>query len=55
MTVEAVKMKLSTHCGTLAADMRLQLRMPGGAPAALLSEGHRMLGYYSPQDGCGPT
>lgn len=52
MTVEAVKAKLSTHCGTPAADMRLHLRTPHGGRAALLSEDHRMLGFYSPQDGC---
>ncbi|KAK9843543.1 hypothetical protein WJX81_008120 [Elliptochloris bilobata] len=51
MTVEAVKAKLSTHCGTPAADMRLQLHAPGGGPAASLCENHRMLGFYSPQDG----
>jgi hypothetical protein len=52
MTVEALKLKLATHCGTPAADMRLQLRAPSGAPAAALCDDRRMLGYYSPQDGC---
>ena len=52
MTVEALKLKLATHCGTPAADMRLQLRAPSGAPAAALCDDRRMLGYYSPQDWC---
>ena len=52
MTMEAVKAKLSTHCGTPVMDMRLHLRTPGGGRVALLSEDHRMLGFYSPQDGC---
>lgn len=55
MPVEAVKAKLSTHCGTTTGDMRLQLLDEGNRLVATLSDDQRLLGYYSPADGCGPS
>ena len=52
MTVDAAKFKLSSHCGTPASDMVLQLKNSAGALVATLLEGQRKLGYFSPQDGC---
>lgn len=51
MTIEAVKSKVSTHCGTNPEDMRLSLKDESGVIIAQLNEGHRVLGYYSPYDG----
>lgn len=50
MTVEAVKTKLITHCGTSASAMILQLKDEGGNIIATLSS-EKKLGYYSPHDG----
>lgn len=52
MTVEAVKLKLSSHCGTSASDMVLQLKTGAGDLVATLTEPSRKLGFFSPQDGC---
>ena len=52
MTVEAAKIKLSSHCGTPASDMVLQLKDGAGALVATLLESQRKLGFFSPQDGC---
>ena len=51
MTVDAVKYKLSTHCGTPATDMLLQLRDNSGSLIAILADSYRKLGFYSPRDG----
>jgi hypothetical protein len=51
MTVDTAKFKLSSHCGTPAGDMVLQLKNGAGALVATLLEGQRKLGYFSPQDG----
>ena len=51
MTVDAVKYKLSSHCGTPATDMLLQLRNSNGSLISVLTDSHRKLGFYSPQDG----
>lgn len=51
MTVEAVKIKLSTHCGTTTSDMILQLKDSSGKLVAILTEPHRKLGFFSPEDG----
>lgn len=51
MSVEAVKIKLGSHCGTAASDMILQLKDSSGRLVAVLSEPHRKLGFYSPEDG----
>lgn len=50
MSIEAVKIKLITHCGTSAASMQLQLKDQRGAVVAHMQDGHK-LGYYSPCDG----
>jgi tubulin-folding cofactor B len=52
MTIEAVKIKLGSHCGTAASDMVLQLKDGTGALVAALSDPQRKLGFFSPQDGC---
>lgn len=54
MTVEAVKFKLSSHCGTLASDMILHLKDGSGQLVAILTEPHRKLGFFSPEDGWVP-
>lgn len=51
MTVEAVKIKLGTHCGTTTSDMVLHLKDSSGKLVAVLTEQHRKLGFFSPQDG----
>ena len=51
MTIDAVKMKLSSHCGTPGPDMLLQLRDNNGTLVAILADAHRKLGFYSPRDG----
>ena len=51
MSVEAVKAKLSTHCGTSAGEMQLQLLDESKSPVATLTDDRRLLGYYSPSDG----
>ena len=51
MSIEAVKHKLSTHCGTSPGDMSLQLLDEGSRLVATLSDDQRLLGYYSPCDG----
>mmetsp|Transcript_8717 Transcript_8717/g.18554 ORF Transcript_8717/g.18554 Transcript_8717/m.18554 type:complete len:285 (+) Transcript_8717:226-1080(+) len=51
MTVEAVKVKLSFHCGTNPSAMLLQLLDEGGSVVATLYEDSRKLGFYSPHSG----
>lgn len=51
MTVDAVKTKLTSHCGTSPSAMILQLKDERGSVMATLSA-ERKLGYYSPHDGC---
>jgi len=51
MTIDKVKNKLQTHCGTNATAMQLSLKDYDGNMVAHLNEGARMLGYYSPEDG----
>ena len=51
MTVNSVKAKLMSHCGTSPSAMTLQLKDEHGSLVATLSS-ERMLGYYSPHDGC---
>lgn len=51
MTIDAVMTKLSSHCGTPGGDMLLQLRDNNGKLVAILTDPHRMLGFYSPRDG----
>ena len=55
MTVEAAKFKLSSHCGTPACDMVLQLKDGAGVLVATLMDSQRKLGFFSPQDGCAST
>lgn len=51
MSIEAVKIKLSSHSGTTPSDMTLQLKDDRGSVIATLSDDRRLLGYYSPYDG----
>lgn len=51
MTVEAVKVKLSFHCGTNPSAMIVHLLDEDGSLLYTLWEDHRKLGYYSPMDG----
>ena len=53
MTVDALKAKIHTMCGTSVSTMVLQLRDERGAPLATLSDDARKLGFYSPHSGCG--
>lgn len=50
VSIEAVKVKLVSHCGTSASNMELQLKDQRGTVLAHLQDGHK-LGYYSPCDG----
>lgn len=52
MTVEAVKHKLVTMCGTSPSAMLLQLKDEHGKVLAVLDDDTRMLGFYSPYEGC---
>jgi tubulin-folding cofactor B len=52
MTIEALKVKLSFHCGTNPSCMMLQMLDDQGNMVANLVEDQRKLGYYSPYDGC---
>lgn len=49
-TVDALKTKLMTHCGTSPSAMQLQLKDERGKLLANLDPG-RPLGFYSPHDG----
>jgi tubulin-folding cofactor B len=51
MTVEALKVKLSFHCGTSPNSMMLTLGDESGQVVASLNEDSRKLGFYSPVDG----
>ena len=52
MTVARVKDKLVSHVGTNASAMTLSLRSPQGQTLYARLEDERMLGFYSPEDGC---
>ena len=52
MTIEALKAKIHTMCGTAMSTMVLQLRDEGGKLLATLGDDARKLGYYSPVTGC---
>ena len=49
-TVDALKTKLMTHCGTSPSAMQLQLKDERGRLLADMDPG-RPLGFYSPHDG----
>ncbi|KAK9790772.1 hypothetical protein WJX73_005164 [Symbiochloris irregularis] len=51
MSVDSVKAKLATHCGTSVGDMKLQLFDNAKNYLATLGPDERLLGYYSPDDG----
>lgn len=51
MTIEALKVKLSFHCGTNPSAMLLTLLDENGGVVASLSDDQRKLGFYSPMDG----
>lgn len=51
MSISALKIKISTHCGTSPEDMQLSLRDERGKILVRLQEDQRLLGYYSPYDG----
>lgn len=53
MTVEQVKEKLKTHTGTGVGTMLVYLVDREGRMVAELSEEHRKLGFFSPEDGFG--
>jgi len=51
MTIERVKEKMRTHCGTGSAFMHLTLMNEHKQVVADMSDDSLMLGYFSPQDG----
>ena len=51
MSIERVKEKLRTHCGTGSSFMHLTLMNEHNQVAADMSDDSLMLGYFSPQDG----
>lgn len=52
MRIDSVKQKLCFHCGTLPSAMALQLKDEQGKLLAVLDDDSKMLGFYSPYDGC---
>jgi len=52
MTIAALKEKLMSHVGTNASAMTLSLKSPDKALMFSGLEDARMLGFYSPTDGC---
>ena len=52
ITIGSLKEKLMTHVGTNASAMSLSLRSPDKQLMFSALEDSRMLGYYSPTDGC---
>lgn len=52
MTVAAVKQKLMSHTGSSPSSMQLQLQDETGRLLGQMSDNERMLGFYSPYDGC---
>ena len=52
MTIAALKEKLMSHVGTNASAMSLSLKSPDKAVMFSGLEDARMLGFYSPTDGC---
>ena len=52
MTIDGVKRKLQTHCGTNPGSMILQLKNRSGElVVSELGPEERKLGYFSPEDG----
>lgn len=51
MTVESVKRKLTTMCGTALESMQLELRDERGMTVAALTDDSKKLGFYSPHCG----
>ena len=52
MSIDSVKQKLKAHCGTNPQDMQLLLRDDRGQQLASMDDDQRLLGFYSPEDGC---
>ncbi|KAL0051500.1 hypothetical protein WJX82_008707 [Trebouxia sp. C0006] len=52
MSVGSVKQKLMSHTGSSPGSMQLQLKDETGRLLSQLSEDSRLLGFYSPYDGC---
>ena len=50
-TIDSVKSKLMTHCGTNASAMTLVLRDANGSVMAVLNDASKKLGYYGAEDG----
>jgi hypothetical protein len=57
MSIESLKHKLHTHCGSSVNSMVLQLKDETGQLVAVLNDDCRKLGFYSPRNGwvAGPT
>ena len=52
MSVMRVKEKLLTHCGSSISSMSIALKDWDGKVVAHFTDDSRLLGYYSPLDGC---
>eukprot|EP00242_Pyramimonas_sp_CCMP2087_P017712 CAMPEP_0198210814 /NCGR_PEP_ID=MMETSP1445-20131203/22460_1 /TAXON_ID=36898 /ORGANISM="Pyramimonas sp., Strain CCMP2087" /LENGTH=286 /DNA_ID=CAMNT_0043884969 /DNA_START=117 /DNA_END=977 /DNA_ORIENTATION=+ len=52
-TIERVKERLQSHCGTSPSMMQLQLKDYSGQVVYDMADNTKMLGYYSPEDGWG--
>lgn len=50
-TIEAIKVKLSFHCGTSPSSMSLRLLDEDGTPQCQMSDDSKKLGFYSPHNG----
>ena len=52
MSIDTVKVKLSSHTGSAPQAMILQLKDDTGKMMATLTDPFKLLGFYSPYDGC---
>eukprot|EP00959_Pyramimonas_sp_CCMP1952_P093447 1955780-Pyramimonas_sp.AAC.1 len=50
-TIERVKERLQSNCGTSPSMMQLQLKDYSGQVVYEMNDDSKKLGYYSPQDG----
>ena len=54
ITIERLKERLQSHCGTSPSAMFLQLKDHSNQIVAYLDDLQKKLGFYSPDDGCVP-
>jgi hypothetical protein len=52
MTIMRVKERVQSNCGTSPSAMTLQLKDWHNQLVCTMDDDNKMLGYYSPEDGC---